>query len=109
MGPNTAKIRCVDRPVEEPVLVSLDRLRKCPPEIGGEFWPPDKKSKKSSRNATSREKDIDMGGTSSHEGSSGESGEVGRGVAIASSGMEGTTDMPGLDTPFTDIEETPLG
>lgn len=43
VGPNTAKIRRVDRPEEEPILVSLDRLRKCPVEVGEEFWPPGQK------------------------------------------------------------------
>ena len=43
LEPNTAKIRCVDKPAEEPILVSQDRLRKCPPKIGEEFWPPDQK------------------------------------------------------------------
>ena len=41
MGTNTAKICRVDRPEEEPLLVSLDRLRRCPEEIGEGFWPPD--------------------------------------------------------------------
>ena len=45
VGPNTAKIRRVDRPEEEPILVSLDRLRKCPAEIGEEFWPPGRKQR----------------------------------------------------------------
>ena len=46
---NTAKIRPVDKPQDEPILVALDRLRRCPDEIGEEFWPPSaKKSKKKS-------------------------------------------------------------
>ena len=43
---NTAKIRRVDRPQEEPILVALDRLRKCPAEIPDEYWPPDKNTRK---------------------------------------------------------------
>jgi hypothetical protein len=35
---NTAKIRPVDRPGSEPILVSLGRLRRCPEEIGDTFW-----------------------------------------------------------------------
>ena len=45
---NTAKIRPVDQPENEPILVSLDRLRRCPDEIGDEFWPP-RKSRSSYR------------------------------------------------------------
>ena len=41
---NTAKIMRVDRPQEEPILVAVDRLRRCPDEIGDEFWPPGKKN-----------------------------------------------------------------
>ena len=40
---NTAKIRRVDRPREEPILVALERLQKCPPDLAGDYWPPDKR------------------------------------------------------------------
>ena len=40
---NTAKIRRVE---EEPILVAIDKLRRCPAEIADEYWPPDKKKKK---------------------------------------------------------------
>ena len=43
---NTAHIRRVDCPQEDAILVVLDRLRRCPLEIGDEFWPPDKKAAK---------------------------------------------------------------
>ena len=43
---NTAHIRRVDCPQEDAILVTLDRLRRCPPEVGDEFWPPDKKAAK---------------------------------------------------------------
>lgn len=36
---NDAYIRRVDRPSEEPILVSLERLRRCPDEIPDCFWP----------------------------------------------------------------------
>ena len=36
---NTAKIRPVDRPEDEHILVSLERLRRCPEEVGDSFWP----------------------------------------------------------------------
>ena len=36
---NDAHIRPVDRPAEEPILVSLERLRRCPEEIPDRFWP----------------------------------------------------------------------
>ena len=40
----------VDRPGDEPLLVSLCRLRRCPTEIGtGEFWPPDGRKGKRKR------------------------------------------------------------
>ena len=37
---NTAKICPVDKPESEPILVALDRLRRCPDEIRDKFWPP---------------------------------------------------------------------
>ena len=37
---NTAKIRRVDKPQEEPILVALDRLRRCPEGVPDVFWPP---------------------------------------------------------------------
>ena len=40
---NTAKIRRIDRPREEPILVALERLRKCPPDLADNYWPPDKR------------------------------------------------------------------
>ena len=36
---NNASIRPVDKPQEEPILVALDRLRKCPDELTDKFWP----------------------------------------------------------------------
>ena len=39
---NDAKIRRVDRPQDETILVALDRLRRCPDEVQDEFWPPSK-------------------------------------------------------------------
>jgi len=36
---NDAKIRPVDRPQTEPILVALDRLRRCPDEVADDFWP----------------------------------------------------------------------
>jgi hypothetical protein len=47
LGTNTAKIRRVDQPEEEPILVSIDRLRRCPEELGDKFWPPDRAKRKS--------------------------------------------------------------
>ena len=43
---NTAKIRRLDRLQEEPILIALDRLRKCPAEIPDECWPPNKNTRK---------------------------------------------------------------
>ena len=34
---NTAKIRRVDRPREEPILVALERLQKCPPDLADDY------------------------------------------------------------------------
>ena len=45
MQTNTAKIVRVDHPEKEPLLVSLSRLRRCPPEIGDEVWPPDRRKR----------------------------------------------------------------
>ena len=42
---NDAKICPVDKPSEEPIFVALDRLRRCPEEIGDEFWPTRAKKK----------------------------------------------------------------
>ena len=39
---NTARIRRVDKPQEDPILVAIDRLRRCAREIEDKFWPPDK-------------------------------------------------------------------
>ena len=33
------KIQPVDRPAEEPILVALNRLCRCPDEVGDMFWP----------------------------------------------------------------------
>ena len=45
MQTNTAKIVRVRRPAEEPLLVSLSRLRRSPAELGEEFQPPDPKGR----------------------------------------------------------------
>ena len=39
MGTNTATIVCINQPEGEPLLVSLERLRRCPKELGNECWP----------------------------------------------------------------------
>ena len=36
----------MNRPQEEPILVAIDRLRRCPAEVADEFCPPDKSRKK---------------------------------------------------------------
>ena len=36
---NNAKIRPVDKPQDKPILVALSQLRRCPEEIGDDFWP----------------------------------------------------------------------
>ena len=54
VGTNTAKIRPVDRPAEEPILVALNR---CPDEVGDTFWP--------SRPIRSRGKNISGAATNS--------------------------------------------
>ena len=36
---NIAKIRSVDKPQDEPILVALSHLRRCPEEIADDFWP----------------------------------------------------------------------
>ena len=43
---NTARVHRTDRPQDEPILVALDRLRRCPMEIGDDCWPPQKKGKR---------------------------------------------------------------
>ena len=49
VGTNTARICPVDKPESGPILVSLDRLRHCPEELGDEFWPPSRAPKKTRR------------------------------------------------------------
>ena len=46
MDVNTAKIRRVDKPEEDSILVAVDRLRQCPAEVPDTFWPPPKQRKK---------------------------------------------------------------
>ena len=43
---NTATIT---RPEEEPLLVAIERLRRCPDEIGPGFWPADGRRKKNKK------------------------------------------------------------
>ena len=59
LGSNTAKIRRVDKPDEESILVSLDRLRRCPQEIGTEFWTPDRGWRKKTTHVAGREVNTD--------------------------------------------------
>ena len=49
LEPNNASIRRVDRPQDEPILVALQRLRRCPDEVPDECWPPDKARKKNTK------------------------------------------------------------
>ena len=42
MDVNTARIRRVDKPEEDTILVAVDRLRRCPSEVPDAFWPPAK-------------------------------------------------------------------
>jgi len=42
-----AHVRRVDTPQEEPILVAIQRLKQCPLEIPDEFWPPEKRAKRS--------------------------------------------------------------
>ena len=52
MDVNTAKIRRVDRPDEDALLVAVDRLRYCPTEVPDAFWPPARqRGKKQERGA----------------------------------------------------------
>ena len=46
MDINTAKIRRVDKPEEDTILVAVDRLRQCPSEVPDTFWPPPKQRKR---------------------------------------------------------------
>ena len=46
---NTTRIRRVDRPQDDALLVALDRLRRCPVKVKDDFWPPDRRRKKSSQ------------------------------------------------------------
>ena len=46
---NNASLCRVDKPQDEPILVALGRLRRCPEEIEDEFWPPDRDKPKRGR------------------------------------------------------------
>ena len=46
VGNNSANIAHIDWPKDEPILVALGRLHRCPTELGDEFWPPDKRRRK---------------------------------------------------------------
>ena len=62
VGPNTAKITPVNRPEEEPLLVSLARLRRCPQEVAeDQFWPTRgaKRQRRSKRAAARKNKPAD--------------------------------------------------
>ena len=52
MDANTAKIRRVDRPGEDSILVAVDRLRHCPSEVSSAFWPPAKQCGKKKEGVT---------------------------------------------------------
>ena len=47
MDTNTARIRPVDRPEDDAILVAVDRLRACPVEVRDVFWPAKKQQGKS--------------------------------------------------------------
>ena len=57
---NNAYIHRVDRPQDEPFLVALQRLRRCPDEIADEFQPPDSRAKKQNLKPSSKGKVVDM-------------------------------------------------
>ena len=54
---NDAKIQPVDRPQSEPILVALDRLRKCPAEVADDFWPK-KETRRQNQQPTSSHKQL---------------------------------------------------
>ena len=54
---NNAKIRPVDKPQDEPILVALSRLRRCAEEIADEFWPT-RKSTTSVKTSTQGDADV---------------------------------------------------
>ena len=56
MDSNTARIRRVDRPEEETILVALDRLRRCPQEVPQSFWPPDRQRASQRRKSATGQK-----------------------------------------------------
>ena len=60
METNNAYIRRIDRPQDEPILVALQRLRKCPDEVADEFWPPDSRTKKGKSKVTSGRNTTDV-------------------------------------------------
>lgn len=60
METNNTYIRRVDRPQDEPILVALQRLRRCPDEVGDEFWPPDNRTKKRKSRPTSERNAVDV-------------------------------------------------
>ena len=57
---NNAYIRRVDQPQDEPILVALQQLRRCPDEVADEFWPPDSRTKRGKSKPTSGGKAADV-------------------------------------------------
>ena len=102
---NTAKIVRVDHPGDEPLLVSLCRLRRCPTEIGtGEFWPPD--GRKGKRKGVEGVSDRRPSQSATTVPSSGDSQGAAQGVA----GNEMLGDIEQATTTTSDgVGDTPPG
>lgn len=61
MDTNIAKVRRVDHPVEEPILVAIEWLCRCPEELSDEFWPPNQtKRRAKSTPATSTRRSTEQ-------------------------------------------------
>ena len=105
VGPNTAKIRRVDRPQEE---LSLDRLRRCPQEIGEGFWPPNrsKKNKFSVRSAIATGAVTDTRRVK--QGDTVVSSKQSQGTACSNALPLGAADESGEQSMFTDEQDSQL-
>ena len=50
----------IDQSQDEPILVAFQHLRRCPDEVGDEFWPPDNLTKNRKSKSTSGRNAADV-------------------------------------------------
>ena len=68
----------MDKPQDDRILVAVDRLRRCPDELGEGCWPPAKPRKQKKRKAEKQKGDGDQHGTEELSPESGPPGKAGK-------------------------------